>query len=223
MTGRFCVAWSNHNWVTLQGIDRHCSLCGVVEPRRTNRAVAVPRKAGRYGPAVAVDAGATQPPCSKSESGTHAIQEGRGYDYCPDCGLVIRWPVRTKADRPVVVGTPSFPTPKTAYGIRRVHGKASVRSPKAVQRHRGKVARLFARDGEGCFYCGCTVDALEVVLDHFIPRSVGGPDDLENRRSSCIPCDKAKRDQMPWEFMPERFTADHTPSGMERTAEVGSA
>lgn len=64
---------------------------------------------------------------------------------------------------------------------------------------------LFARDGPGCFYCRSELAVDAAVLDHFIPRSRGGPDELENRRASCHGCDKRKRDRMPWEFMPARF------------------
>ena len=64
---------------------------------------------------------------------------------------------------------------------------------------------LFARDGPGCFYCRSELAVDDAILDHFIPRSAGGPDELENRRASCRPCDQRKRDRMPWHFLPQRF------------------
>lgn len=73
---------------------------------------------------------------------------------------------------------------------------------------RGKVRMCWKRDGEGCFYCRCPLSIEEARLDHFIPRSKGGPDGLDNRRAACKPCDVRKRNRWPWEFMPSRFDPD---------------
>lgn len=77
------------------------------------------------------------------------------------------------------------------------------------ERHRLKVRYLWTRDGPGCFYCGCALAEDDARLDHFIPRSAGGPDALENRRVACRPCDVAKGDMVPdgTNFRPQRARA----------------
>ena len=69
-----------------------------------------------------------------------------------------------------------------------------VRVPRAIQR---KISRraLFARDGWKCAYCGTTAGRL--TLDHIIPRSKGGTDDLGNLQTLCKKCNigKSNKDQ----------------------------
>ncbi len=54
---------------------------------------------------------------------------------------------------------------------------------------------LKERDGDFCFYCREKFE--EYVLDHYIPKSKGGPDALFNRRLACIKCDRDKADHIP--------------------------
>jgi len=67
---------------------------------------------------------------------------------------------------------------------------------------RQRVAALIERDGADCAYCGCTPVNYEV--DHFIPRARGGADVMSNLVLSCPPCNRAKRDNMPEEFLKDR-------------------
>lgn len=79
------------------------------------------------------------------------------------------------------------------------------------------MALVWNRDGPGCFYCRRPLSIECARLDHFIPRSKGGPDSLENRRAACKECDVSKRDQWPWDFMPDRFrppSGDAGPGGV---------
>jgi hypothetical protein len=48
---------------------------------------------------------------------------------------------------------------------------------------------LAARDGKACYYCG-SIGRLEV--DHVLPRSRGGSNELGNLRLACAPCNAAK-------------------------------
>lgn len=212
MRGQFCVAWSSHNWIQDEPDrpGRSCSICGLPEPARLNRAVAVPRKPGRHTPSVemAVDDLAQAKSCSKNDGGSHTVRPGRGYDFCADCGLVVRYPPTTQPP----AEQPDYKVSRRTRSRRLMglgfpaHGP-DCREPsaKSIQRRRGKVLMIFARDGEGCFYCRSDLAVEDAVLDHFIPRSAGGADELENRRASCVACDKRKRDRMPWVFMPKRF------------------
>lgn len=65
-----------------------------------------------------------------------------------------------------------------------------------------RVKALIERDGAECSYCGCTPVNYEV--DHFIPRSKGGPDRMDNLVLACSPCNRAKRDHMPEDFLADR-------------------
>lgn len=71
-----------------------------------------------------------------------------------------------------------------------------------------RVAALIERDGPDCAYCDGAPVNYEV--DHFIPRAKGGLDVMGNLVLSCSPCNRAKRDKMPQDFLaedPERFRA----------------
>lgn len=133
--------------------------------------------------------------CAWSSTGRHDFREGTShyelirlggpYRYCSKCGVSIATAVMPK--RTVTNG--HVPRSEAA---------------------RNRLRTCFARDTGGreeCYYCGKAVFVATAVLDHFIPRSRGGPDGLDNRRASCAGCDQSKGSRMPWEFMPERFPA----------------
>ena len=51
-------------------------------------------------------------------------------------------------------------------------------------------AIVYARDGNVCTYCGATEGDFEI--DHIIPVSKGGSDELENLTVACKPCNRSK-------------------------------
>jgi len=55
---------------------------------------------------------------------------------------------------------------------------------------------VFRRDGFRCVYCGFDGRTFEswtfLQVDHFVPRSLGGGDDLDNLKTSCIICNQMK-------------------------------
>lgn len=65
-----------------------------------------------------------------------------------------------------------------------------------------RVTALIERDGAGCAYCGCTPVNYEV--DHFIPRAKGGADRMNNLVLACPPCNRAKRDSLPEDYLHDR-------------------
>lgn len=71
------------------------------------------------------------------------------------------------------------------------------------ERSRGKYRRfrsaVVQRDGEGCRYCGASND--DMTLDHVIPRSRGGPDDISNLALACRPCNSSKGARTPQEWL----------------------
>jgi hypothetical protein len=51
---------------------------------------------------------------------------------------------------------------------------------------------VFKRDDFVCRYCGRRSPAVILEVDHVIPRSGGGRDDLENLVTSCFECNRGK-------------------------------
>ena len=63
------------------------------------------------------------------------------------------------------------------------------RERKAI--HHGIKRAVFDRDGWECQICG---DHKSLVVDHIIPWSKGGPDEMDNYQTLCAPCNTKKRD-----------------------------
>jgi hypothetical protein len=61
----------------------------------------------------------------------------------------------------------------------------------------GVVARLFKKYGSVCFYCEIPLTVADATIDHYIPRSAGGPNHITNLRPSCFPCNNDKADRVP--------------------------
>ena len=51
-----------------------------------------------------------------------------------------------------------------------------------------------------CAWCGCYLSQKESTIDHVIPRSRGGSNDLSNLRLSCYDCNYGRGDIMPEVF-----------------------
>jgi len=61
---------------------------------------------------------------------------------------------------------------------------------------------VFERDDFTCVYCGKRGDCLEV--DHKIPFIKGGSDEIENLVTSCVRCNRQKRDKTYEEYRERR-------------------
>ncbi len=106
--------------------------------------------------------------------------------------LLMHEVVERVEDSRRVLRTPSrlFPVPSV------VRLKRYVRRP-----HRQRVAfnrrNVFRRDDQRCQYCGAR--AVDLTLDHVVPRSRGGPTSWENVVACCRSCNARKRDRTPEE------------------------
>jgi len=58
---------------------------------------------------------------------------------------------------------------------------------------------LLLRDRYTCQFCGSTLPAHELTLDHVIPRSRGGRTDWDNLVACCHKCNNLKGDRLPEE------------------------
>lgn len=56
---------------------------------------------------------------------------------------------------------------------------------------------LYYRDGQVCYFCGKQMVYGKVSLDHYLPRSAGGTDDVFNLVISCKACNGQKKNQIP--------------------------
>ena len=69
-------------------------------------------------------------------------------------------------------------------------------------------AQVLQRDYFTCHYCGQSAN----TVDHLIPLSKGGTDDVTNLVACCGPCNSGKRDRMTPSFF-ERAFRPTTPIG----------
>jgi len=71
---------------------------------------------------------------------------------------------------------------------------------KRIRKNNKKYLRikLIMRDGNSCAYCGTENKSLEI--DHIIPKSKGGVNDINNLVLSCRDCNSKKDDKLPHEI-----------------------
>jgi hypothetical protein len=60
---------------------------------------------------------------------------------------------------------------------------------------------VFTRDGFTCQYCGKQPPDTVLEVDHIIPRSRGGSDDIDNLATSCFDCNRGKAASLTAEIM----------------------
>jgi hypothetical protein len=51
---------------------------------------------------------------------------------------------------------------------------------------------VFKRDGFTCQYCGRTPPVVILEIDHVMPKSKGGPNDVNNYLTACYDCNRGK-------------------------------
>lgn len=87
---------------------------------------------------------------------------------------------------------------RVAYPLPSVVRLLSYRRP--PRQPRGASRRhIFMRDGYACQYCGKSLAAGGLTLDHVIPKSRGGKSTWENLVACCHPCNNRKGDRTPAE------------------------
>jgi len=69
---------------------------------------------------------------------------------------------------------------------------------------------VFNRDGFKCQYCGRTPPAVVLELDHIIPKSKGGPENIDNYITACFDCNRGKG----------KHKLDNIPSGISDNLEL---
>ena len=88
-------------------------------------------------------------------------------------------------------------------------------APRNVAEMRAKAedaGRQYNTGRPSCVYCGCWIghkrvgrkvfaSKFRLTIDHFIPRGKGGPNNSLNRVPACEPCNTAKADMDPADFV----------------------
>ena len=87
-------------------------------------------------------------------------------------------PVRVKAEKPKP--QKSRPKPKQKSETRSRHIPASVR------------VSVLHRDGYKCRFCGRSSRQVQLEIDHIIPFSKGGSNELSNLQTLCMECNRGK-------------------------------
>jgi len=78
--------------------------------------------------------------------------------------------------------------------------------------------KVHAKTGGTCFYCETSLQ-YDWEMDHYIPVSKGGKNAIENLVPACRPCNQAKKDTLPHEFVsPCRRVGENHASGKEITS-----
>ena len=78
--------------------------------------------------------------------------------------------------------------------------RGKLKQQKLTNSINNKKKYLIKRFGNACVYCGYIFKETKMrrpTVDHLMPKSRGGTDDLENLVISCEPCNKEKKDQLP--------------------------
>lgn len=109
---------------------------------------------------------------------------------CVNCGLILSQ--RVTAGLVVRIGRRRCgdPSPVPLIPIHSRQGKGKKLNGNERQR---KIARLSARDGGGCYWCGVAFrEGFEETIDHLEPRSKGGTNDDSNCVLACKGCNNKR-------------------------------
>ena len=59
---------------------------------------------------------------------------------------------------------------------------------------------IYERDGRKCFYCKKDLKYRQVTLDHYLPKSKGGKEEIYNLVLCCRKCNKLKGNRIPKDY-----------------------
>lgn len=59
---------------------------------------------------------------------------------------------------------------------------------------------IYKRDNKKCFFCDKKLKYRQITLDHYLPLSKGGINEVFNMVTSCKKCNKYKKDNIPRDY-----------------------
>lgn len=63
---------------------------------------------------------------------------------------------------------------------------------------------VWKRDAHRCHYCRTCCRDFPTV-DHFVPKALGGKDNIENLVTACLDCNREKADRLPDQFVAKKM------------------
>ena len=60
---------------------------------------------------------------------------------------------------------------------------------------------IYNKSSGRCELCGMRLSFMDITLDHIIPLSMGGKDNLDNLQAACFSCNQFKSNILPDDFM----------------------
>lgn len=76
------------------------------------------------------------------------------------------------------------------------------------------IEQLKSRDGDSCFICKSPFVEEQPTIDHWIPKAVGGSDEIENLRITHRKCNTDKADRIP---NPDGTLPPKRPNGFDKS------
>jgi 5-methylcytosine-specific restriction endonuclease McrA len=74
------------------------------------------------------------------------------------------------------------------------HKNPRINIPKSVRNF------VFKRDNFTCKGCGNSCDQVRLTIDHIIPLSKGGSNDISNLQTLCLFCNQSKHKKLDFRF-----------------------
>lgn len=85
------------------------------------------------------------------------------------------------------------------YDIEDTTGCGAKKKRKTYSREERKI--IYNKSNGRCELCGQRLSLENMTLDHIIPLSMGGKDDMENLQATCLACNQFKSNILPDDFM----------------------
>lgn len=98
---------------------------------------------------------------------------------------------------------------KNPFLQRKLYKGSTIKNTTPVRQSQKVLRYLMLRHGKRCVYCGVGVHLPvykaepKATLDHLIPRSKGGSNEISNLVVACRECNGKKSDKMPGDYMRE--------------------
>lgn len=90
-----------------------------------------------------------------------------------------------------------------------------------IESHRKN--KIYEKQNGLCAYCGRRRSRKRMTIDHIIPLSKGGTDDMDNLQCTCKMCNYLKEDMMPHEFTALALCILENSMRIEKKVEKGGA